>query len=144
MTGGACFWHSALGGAVTVTWEHREAEHGTTISTMTPVGFPLSRYSHRAPREGRSLSTAALTASLRRGALAASLRSGTLTTSLRRGALATLLRSGAIAAPLRIGTLTTIAEERGTRSISEERRGGKGRKGRGRCDCATVRLCEQL
>jgi len=26
---------------------------------VTPVGFPLARYSHRAPREGRSLSTAA-------------------------------------------------------------------------------------
>jgi hypothetical protein len=30
---------------------------------MTPVGFPLARYSHHAPREGRSLSTAARTGS---------------------------------------------------------------------------------
>jgi hypothetical protein len=34
------------------------ARTGTTTSTMTPVGFPLARYSHHAPREGRSLSTA--------------------------------------------------------------------------------------
>ena len=34
------------------------AHTGTTTTTMTPVGFPLARYSHHAPREGRSLSTA--------------------------------------------------------------------------------------
>ena len=43
-----------------MAWEHREAEQVTTTFTVTPVGFTLSRYSHRAPREGRSLSTAAL------------------------------------------------------------------------------------
>jgi hypothetical protein len=32
--------------------------HDATTTTMTPVGFPLARYSHHAPREGRSLSTA--------------------------------------------------------------------------------------
>jgi hypothetical protein len=40
-----------------VAWNIQQAEQGTTTSTstVTPVGFPLSRYSHRAPREGRSL-----------------------------------------------------------------------------------------
>jgi hypothetical protein len=37
--------------------------HDATTTTMTPVGFPLARYSHHAPREGRSLSTAARTGS---------------------------------------------------------------------------------
>ena len=41
-TGAQKYWHELTG-----------------TTTMTPVGFPLSRYSHRAPREGRSLSTAA-------------------------------------------------------------------------------------
>jgi hypothetical protein len=37
--------------------------HDATTTTMTPIGFPLARYSHHAPREGRSLSTAARTGS---------------------------------------------------------------------------------
>jgi hypothetical protein len=37
--------------------------HDATTTTMTPIGFPLARYSHHAPREGQSLSTAARTGS---------------------------------------------------------------------------------
>jgi hypothetical protein len=39
--------------------EDMKAQRTTTINVydlqLTPVGFPLARYSHRAPREGRSL-----------------------------------------------------------------------------------------
>jgi hypothetical protein len=40
--------------------------HDVTTTTATPVGFPLARYSHHAPREGRSLSTAGSTLRKRR------------------------------------------------------------------------------
>jgi hypothetical protein len=47
-------------------WHGRRGK-GTTTTTMTPVGFPLARYSNHAPREGRSLSTAGSTLRKRRG-----------------------------------------------------------------------------
>jgi hypothetical protein len=53
-------WHGKQEEATTTaTWKHRTRHDATTATTtMTPVGFPLARYSHHAPREGRSLSTA--------------------------------------------------------------------------------------
>jgi hypothetical protein len=64
-----------------------QAGEGTTTSTstMTLVGFPLSRYSHRAPPEGRSLSTAALAAFLRRGSSHSTSEDRQLTTTTLRG-----------------------------------------------------------
>jgi uncharacterized membrane protein YccC len=46
-----------------VTREEHNYDYGhlhLQVLQVTPVGFPLARYSHRAPREGRSLSTASL------------------------------------------------------------------------------------
>jgi hypothetical protein len=53
---------------------------------MTPVGFPLARYSHHAPREGQSLSTAGSRPLQSEGAHDHDSLEGGLTTMTVRGA----------------------------------------------------------